>query len=169
MAFCSHCGNELTEGARFCPSCGTAIASAELPLQTPASEDIQESGQGSMGATPTTGQLRKDVRNVAMLCHLAAFAGFIGIPFGHILGPLLVWLLKREESPFVDAHGKESLNFQISMTIYFIISAILMLVVIGFVLLVVLFVFEIIAIIIAATRANNGVEYRYPLSMRFLK
>ena len=59
-----------------------------------------------------------------MLCHLSAFAGFTGIPFGTILGLLVIWLLKREESPFIDTHGKEALNFQISVIIYGIISAI---------------------------------------------
>jgi len=105
---------------------------------------------------------------MAMLCHLSAFAGYF-IPFGHILGPLVVWLLKREESAFIDAHGKEALNFQISVTIYAVISAILILVVIGFLLLPILLVFEIIVVIIAAIRANNGAEYRYPLSLRFIK
>jgi len=103
-----------------------------------------------------------------MLCHLSAFAGYF-IPFGHILGPLLVWLLKREESAFIDAHGKEALNFQISVTIYAVISAILILVVIGFLLLPILLVFEIIVVIIAAVRANNGLEYRYPVTIRFIK
>ncbi len=106
---------------------------------------------------------------MAMLCHLAAFSGFVGIPLGHILGPLIVWLVKREESPFIDAHGKESLNFQISMTIYYIVSAILIIVVIGFLFLAVLFVFQIIVIIVAAIRANNGVEYRSPMTLRFIK
>ena len=60
-----------------------------------------------------------------MLCHLSALSVFIGIPFGNILGPLIVWLLKREEDPFIDEQGRESLNFQISMSIYFFCSAIL--------------------------------------------
>ena len=58
--------------------------------------------------------LASDEKSMAMFCHLAAFSGWIGIPFGHVLGPLIVWLLKRKESKFIDTHGKASLNFQIS-------------------------------------------------------
>ena len=56
--------------------------------------------------------LSKDEKTWAMLCHLSAVAGFV-IPFGSILGPLVVWLIKKDEMPIVDLHGKKSLNFQI--------------------------------------------------------
>lgn len=107
-------------------------------------------------------------RQWAMLCHLSAFAGFV-IPLGNLLGPLLFWLLKRQEHPLVDHNGKEAVNFQISLTIYAIISAILIIVIIGIILLVALLVFEIVMIIIASMRANNGEMYRYPLTIRFIK
>lgn len=107
-------------------------------------------------------------RNWAVLIHLSALAGFI-IPFGNILAPLIIWLLKKEDSPFIDDQGKEAVNFQISMTIYAIISAILIVIIIGFVLLGVIAIIEIIFIIIAAINASNGVKYRYPLSIRFIK
>jgi len=169
MAFCSQCGNELIEGARFCPHCGTEVGVAEPSPQAPApAEPVQGRAGTYASVPPVAGQVPKDIRNMAMLCHLSAFAGYF-IPFGHILGPLVVWLLKREESAFIDAHGKEALNFQISVTIYAVISAILILVVIGFLLLPILLVFEIIVVIIAAIRANNGAEYRYPLTLRFIK
>jgi len=169
MAFCSQCSNELIEGARFCPNCGTEVGLSEPSPQAPApAEAVQGRTGNGASIPPAAGQIPKDIRNVAMLCHLSAFAGYF-IPFGHILGPLLVWLLKREESAFIDAHGKEALNFQISVTIYAVISAILILVVIGFLLLPILLVFEIIVVIIAAVRANNGLEYRYPVTIRFIK
>ena len=107
-------------------------------------------------------------RNWAVLIHLSALLGFI-IPFGNILAPLVIWLLKKEDSPFIDDQGKEAVNFQISMTIYAIISAILIVIIIGFVLLGVIAIIEIIFIIIAAINASNGVKYRYPLSIRFIK
>ncbi len=107
-------------------------------------------------------------RNWAVLIHLSALLGFI-IPFGNILAPLVIWLLKKEDSPFIDDQGKEAVNFQISMTIYAIISAILIVIIIGFVLLGVIAIIEIIFIIIAAVNASNGVKYRYPLSIRFIK
>ena len=110
----------------------------------------------------------KQARTWGMLCHLLAFAGFV-IPFGHIIAPLIVWLIKKEESAFVDAQGKESLNFQISMTIYFFVAGILTLVAIGVVLMVALAIFFIVMVILASVRANAGEKYRYPLTIRFLK
>ncbi len=110
----------------------------------------------------------KDARTWAMLCHIGAFAGYI-IPFGHIIAPLVIWLIKKDESPFVDDQGKESLNFQISMSIYAIIAALLIIAVIGIVLLTAVVIFDVIMVIIAAVRANSGERYRYPLCLRFIK
>ncbi len=112
--------------------------------------------------------ISKDARTFGMLCHLIAFSGFI-IPFGNIIGPLIIWLIKKDEFEFVDDQGKESLNFQISVIIYAIISAILIIVVIGIFLLVALGIFVIVMIIIATIRANEGQRYRYPLTIRILK
>ena len=167
MAYCTQCGNELAEEAQFCANCGAAVGLTEAAAKSPSeSEEAQETDNGN--AQLTGRGISKDIRNWAMLCHLASFAGFAGIPIGNILGPLLVWLLKREESPFIDAHGKEALNFQISVTIYAIVCAILILILIGILLLVVLILFALISVIKAAIRANNGAEYRYPLTIRFI-
>ncbi|HFE65080.1 MAG TPA: DUF4870 domain-containing protein [Caldithrix sp.] len=111
-------------------------------------------------------ELSQDIRLWAMLCHLIALAGFV-IPFGNIIGPLVVWMIKREESPFIDYHGKEALNFQISMSIYIIAAAILVLIAIGILLLVALGIFGLIMIVIASMKANSGEKYRYPLTIRF--
>jgi len=110
----------------------------------------------------------KDARTWAMLCHLGALAGYI-IPFGHIIAPLVIWLIKKDESPLVDDQGKESLNFQISLTIYAVVAGLLTLVVIGFILLIALGIFDLIVVIIAAIKANEGEKYRYPLCIRFIK
>ena len=115
-----------------------------------------------------TGVPEKDERMWGMLCHLTAFSGLI-IPFGWILGPLIVWLIKKDEMPFVDDQGKESLNFQLTMFIAFVISAILMFVVIGFLFIGILYIYEIIVLIIASIKANEGVLYRYPYTIRFIK
>jgi uncharacterized Tic20 family protein len=115
----------------------------------------------------TTTPLSSDERNWAMFCHLAALAGFI-IPFGNIIGPLIVWLMKREEYPLVNDQGKESLNFQISILIYIAISVVLALLLIGFLLLVAIGVFSLVMIILAAMKANEGVSFRYPLCIRFI-
>lgn len=103
----------------------------------------------------------------AMFCHLSAFAGFI-IPFGSIIGPIVVWSIKRDQYPLVDDQGKEAINFQISMLIYFIASAILVLLLVGIPLLIAIFFFRIIITVVAAVKANEGVRYRYPLSIRFV-
>jgi|SRR3954462_11452434 len=110
-----------------------------------------------------------------VLCHASAAAGFV-CPFGNLIGPLVVWLLKRHESPGVDAHGKEALNFQISWTIYGMIlgvlSAVLWIFIIGLLFVPVLiigFVAMVILVIIASVKASNGQLYRYPLTIRFLK
>ena len=116
----------------------------------------------------TGGSVNKDERTWGMLCHLLALSGFI-IPFGSIIGPLIIWLIKKDEMNFVDDQGKESINFQLTMLIAFIISAILMLVVIGFLLMVILAIFDVVVIIIASIKANDGIRYRYPYTIRFLK
>lgn len=103
-----------------------------------------------------------------MACHLAALAGYI-IPFGWIIGPLVVWLIKREESAYVDYHGKEALNFQISVLIYGIISVFLVFILIGIPILIALGIYQVVMIIIATIKASNGEYYRYPLTIRFLK
>lgn len=113
--------------------------------------------------------IRREERNWAMLCHLAALAMYVAPPFGHVIGPLVVWLIKREEFPFVDEQGKEALNFQISMTIYFFLAGFMILVVIGIVILPALFVVQIVFIIIAAVKASDGVSYQYPFTIRLIK
>lgn len=110
----------------------------------------------------------EDDKTWAMVAHLASFSAFLGLPFGGVLGPLIVWLIKKEGAPHVDIHGKEALNFQISMLIYTIVSAVLCLVFIGFVLLIGLLVFDIIVTIIAAIKAKEGSLYEYPLCIRFV-
>ena len=111
--------------------------------------------------------ISKDAKMWGMLSHLTSFAFFI-FPFGNILGPLIVWLIKKDEYPFVDDQGKESLNFQISMTIYSLIAGVLVLVVVGIALLIVVFVVDFILVIVAAIKANNGEHYRYPFTIRLV-
>jgi len=107
-------------------------------------------------------------RTWGMLCHLSALAMFI-IPFGNIIGPLVIWLIKKDESSFVDDQGKESLNFQISITIYCLISAILILVIIGIFLLIGLGILTIVLIIVASVKSNSGEKFRYPLTIRLIQ
>jgi uncharacterized Tic20 family protein len=103
------------------------------------------------------------------LCHLLALAGLVGIPFGNVLGPLIFWLVKKDGNPGVDQHGKESLNFQLSMTIYTIVAALSIFVLIGFVLLPALLVLNLVLVIIAGVKASNGEFYRYPFTIPLIK
>lgn len=110
---------------------------------------------------------KKDENMWGMLCHLSALAGFV-IPFGNIIAPLVIWMLKKDEFPHVDDQGKESLNFQISLTIYVIVGAILVLIAIGFLILLFLAVYGLVMIVIASIKANEGVKYRYPFTIRLI-
>jgi hypothetical protein len=111
----------------------------------------------------------KDDRMWAMFCHLGGLAAFTGIPFASIIAPLIIWLLKRDTSPYVDEHGKEALNFQISIAIYGIVVFVLCFVIIGFLLIPVLFIADLVFMIMAAVKANDGQSYRYPATIRLVK
>jgi uncharacterized Tic20 family protein len=103
-----------------------------------------------------------------MLAHATALVGFLVPVAGHIVGPLIIWLAKRHDSPEIDAHGKESLNFQISMLIWYCIAGILCLVLIGIPILILLHLLNIIFVIVAAIQASEGGFYRYPLAIRLI-
>jgi len=114
--------------------------------------------KGPAGEPPLPSQ---DERTMATVCHLTALVlGFIG--------PLIIWLLKKDEMPFVDDQGKEALNFQITVFIATMVSGFLMFVLIGFLLLPLVLIFDVVMIIIAALKANAGEVYRYPLCIRFI-
>lgn len=104
-----------------------------------------------------------------MLCHASALAGFFVPWAGHILGPLIVWLAKRGDAAEIDEHGKESLNFQISMLIYNLIAGVLCLVLIGFVILGILHILNLVLVIVASIQASEGKLYRYPITVRLIK
>lgn len=110
----------------------------------------------------------KQDRTWAMLCHVASFAGFV-VPFGNIVGPLVVWLIRKEAHPLVDDQGKESLNFQITMTIAVAVSVLLAFLLIGLPILLGLIVYDVVAVVLASIKANEGVAYRYPLTLRLVK
>jgi uncharacterized Tic20 family protein len=116
---------------------------------------------------PTQGP-SKDEKTFAMFCHLSALAGFI-IPFGNIIGPLILWQMKKAESAFIDDQGKEALNFQITIGIAALICFALLLVIIGAFLLPVVGLVALIFTIIGAIKANEGVTYRYPFAIRLVK
>ncbi len=124
--------------------------------------------QDSVHINEITERPDKDARNWAMICHLSGLVGFV-MPFGNVLGPLIVWAIKKDDHPFINDQGKEALNYQLTMTLCLIVSAILILVVIGILLISVLCIYILFMIIIASINANDGVYYRYPLTIRFFK
>ena len=107
-------------------------------------------------------------RTWAAFCHLSALAGFV-IPLGNILGPLVIWLIKKKESALVDKEAKKSINFQISVTIYLIISLILIVAFIGALLAPAVGIFSLVMIIMASVKASKGEEFKYPLAIPFIK
>ncbi len=106
-------------------------------------------------------------RQWAMFSHLAAFSGFI-IPFGSILGLLVIWLIKKDTMPFVNDQGKEALNFNITVAIAALVAWVLVFILIGFLLLPAVLIFWIVFVIIGTIKANEGVAYRYPLTLRLV-
>jgi len=115
-----------------------------------------------------TSTTSSNVRTWNVLCHASALLGLFFHFLGHLLGPLIVWLVQRGDSPEIDAQGKESLNFQISMLIYDAIAAILCFVLIGIPILIALWVLNTVFVIIASVKASEGKLYRYPFTIRLI-
>lgn len=112
---------------------------------------------------------QKDERLWGMLCHLSALAAVLGIPMLNILGPLVVWLLKKNTSPFVDAQGKASLNFQITATIAGLVCIPLVFIGVGIFLLFAIGIADLVFVIIASIKVNQGESYKYPVSLNLIK
>jgi uncharacterized protein len=106
--------------------------------------------------------------SLAVVMQLLGFAGFV-FPFGNIIAPLILWLIKRTESPLLDHTGKEVVNFQISYTIYAAIAGVLCFVLIGLLILPIIFILWIVFMVIAAVKTGNGEDYRYPATIRLLQ
>ena len=124
---------------------------------------------GDVEQGQVSAEVNKEACMWAMFCHLAGLCAFV-LPFvGNVVGPLILWQIKKDEYPFVDEQGKGAVNFQISMTIYGLISVALSFVCIGFFLLAAVGVVDLVFMLIAAIKANNGFHYRYPLTIRFIK
>ncbi len=108
-----------------------------------------------------------EAQSWAIGCHLAGLAGYV-VPLGNVLGPLVVWLLKKHEHERVDQHGKEALNFQISVLIYGAVSFLLIFAFIGLPLLFAVVLFQLVCVLVAAVKTSNGEFFRYPLTIRLV-
>lgn len=126
--------------------------------------DLGESDREPAGETTTGDDVSSDERTWAILVHASAFAGFF-VPFGNILGPLVVWLIKREESQFVDANGKQALNFQMTWTAIIVFALLSLVVGVGLVLVPIVALAWVILVVLATVRASENEVYDYPLTV----
>lgn len=122
------------------------------------------------GAPQSSGfSISADDRTWAMIAHFSALAAFIAPPIGGVLGPLIVWLAKREHSAFASEAAKEAMNFNIAVLLGYLVCALLVFVFIGFLLAAALFFFWLVMTVVAGIKASEGVHYRYPVSLRIVK
>lgn len=121
--------------------------------------------QDTIPADPT---ISKEQKNWAMIGHLSALL-FLWSGIGGMLGPFIVWLMRKDDMPFAAQQAKEALNFQITMFLLGILAWILALILIGFLLLGILFIVDLVLTIIAAMKAGEGIAYRYPFNLRLVK
>lgn len=118
-------------------------------------------------SSAVTSSISKEERNWAMLAHLSALLAFFTL-IGGIVGPLVLWLIRKDDMNFAADQAKEALNFQITVFLAGLVGAILCLILIGFVLLALLALADLILIIVAAVKSNEGVAYRYPFNLRLI-
>jgi uncharacterized Tic20 family protein len=109
-------------------------------------------------------EISSDERTWAIIAHASALVGFI-VPFGNILGPVLVWAIKKEDSQFIDENGKAAINFQITWTILIILVGLTILVGIGVFLVPIVGIAWVILVVIAILRTSNDQVYHYPLTI----
>jgi len=134
----------------------------------PASPSESAAESESAAQTPTGGD-ENQRKNWLIGLHASPLAGLTSIPFANIIAPLVLWLMKREQIPALDADGRKVLNFQISVAIYFLVSLPLVCVIIGYFLLLAVAIFWLVCVIIGTIKAANGESFDYPLSIPFLQ
>jgi len=120
-----------------------------------------EQGAGPVGGPPA-GELSQDSKNLGMLCHL------LGL-LTNFIGPLILWLVKKDTDAYVDEQGKEALNFQITMALAGIVSAATTIICVGFILGIITVIANVVLSIMACVAASKGEHYRYPVSIRLIK
>ena len=136
----------------------------ETPYAPPAGQIIPPPPAGGDAA------LTENDKTMGMLSHLIAFAGvLIPFPFVNVIGPLVIWMTQRDKSAYIDYHGKESLNFQITVAIAGAIAFLSLFVIVGFLLLPAVAIYAVVMTLIAGIKAKEGVRYRYPYTLRLIK
>jgi uncharacterized Tic20 family protein len=114
------------------------------------------------------GSVDPQVRTTAVVAHLSTLAGMV-VPFGSVIGPLAVWLTRRDRDPFIDDTGREALNFGISIAIYGAVVLVAALMLIGIPLLIIGMIAWVVLASLAAVKASHGQTYRYPLTLRLVR
>jgi uncharacterized protein len=147
---CPACSARLDQHTATCPHCGANLAA-----------------EGAHQAT-TAGVVDQEVRTTAVAAHLSTLAGLV-VPFGSVIGPLAVWLARRDQDPFVDQAGRDALNFGISVVVYGMVALVAALMLVGIPLLMVGVVAWVVLASLAAVKASHGQAYRYPLTMRLVR
>jgi uncharacterized protein len=147
---CPACSVRLDQPAATCPQCGANLAAGGTDQATGA------------------GAVDQEVRNTAVAAHLSTFAGLV-VPFGSVIGPLAVWLTRRDRDPFIDDTGREALNFGISIAIYGSVLLVGALMLVGIPLLMVGVIAWVVLASLAAVKASQGQSYRYPLTLRLVR
>jgi uncharacterized protein len=147
---CPACSARLDPQAQTCPQCGATLAASGTD-QTTEAETVDQ-----------------QVRNAAVAAHLSTFAGLI-VPFGSVIGPLAVWLTRRDRDPFIDQAGREALNFGISIAIYGAVVLVATLMLVGIPFLIVGVIAWVVLASLAAAKASQGQAYRYPLTLRLIR
>jgi len=169
--FCTECGTQLKENQSFCTNCGSAVeitspARAEQP-HVPAPPSAMPSQQVP-SVEQKTPELETQTRQTALLLHLSLLAGFI-IPLAGLIAPILIWQMKKDELPLIDAHGKNAVNWIVSSLIYGVVCFILCFLLIGIPLSIALGVLSIVFPIMAAIKGNKGEVWKYPLAISFFR
>ena len=132
------------------------------PTENTEPEPVVESGEPAESQPEAAALPSQDSRNMAMLCHLLGLLTCF-------VGPLILWLIKKDEDEFVNRQGKEALNFQITVLLASIVSGLLTMVCIGFVLAIVVGVADLVFSIMACVKSSKGEDYRYPVALRLIK
>jgi uncharacterized Tic20 family protein len=124
----------------------------------------------TMGDAASNNQavLSQDEKNWGMFCHVAVFAGCI-VPLGNIIGPLVIWLMKKDQYGFVDYNARQAMNFQITFLIAMLAGALLSFVLIGILMMIGLGIFALVATIKAIVASSRGEFYSYPWSIQFIR
>ena len=147
---CPACSARLDQQATTCPHCGATLT-ANAAIQAATAAVVDESA-----------------RTTAMAAHLSTFAGLI-VPFGSVIGPLAVWLTRRDRDPFIDQAGREALNFGISIAIYGPVLLVAALLLVDIPLLIAGVIAWVVLASLAAAKASEGQAYRYPLTLRLVR